>query len=117
MTSHTVIPTMFTKSSLYSIAMQSAIILNDIEGFKHLLNMESESLSKDQRYALAYLACIGSHNKSFLHCLIFDYNLNESLINPLYITDEVKMLFAKRTVQELNKELSVNDSKDKNMKI
>jgi hypothetical protein len=81
------------------------------------LQSENESLSEDQRYTLAYSACMGNPDKTFLHYLIFDCNLKEDLINPKYITEETKSLFAQRNAEQLEKELGMNDSKDKKVKV
>jgi len=117
MTSHTIIPTVFTKSSLYSINISIAIFVNDIELFKNLLNLEDDSLSEDQRYAIAYNSCLNAQNKKFLEYLIFDLHLKENLIASQYITEEVKALFIQRKAEELSKELGINDTKDKGMKV
>jgi hypothetical protein len=117
MTSHKIMPTVFTASSLFSIAITTAILLNNLERFKELLNSENESLSEDERHTLAYSACMGGSSKTFLHCLIFDYKLKEELINPLHLTEEAKSLFAQRNAEELSKELDAKNGKDKGMKI
>ncbi len=117
---HKMMPMAFTTSSLYSIDISGAILADDIEEFKTLLNSTDEqykSLSEDKRYAIAYSACLNLKNRKFLEYLIFDLNLRENLIAPQYITEEVKALFVQRKAEQLSKELGVNDIKKNNIKI
>jgi hypothetical protein len=105
------LPTFFSQSSLFLIEINATIILNNLEQFKNLLTSKHE-LSQENRYVIAYGACFNSENKNFLHCLIFELNLKEELIDPKYITGEVKDLFVQRKAEELSKELDVSHNID-----